>query len=201
MLFLTFLSLISTTTALLPLSDLLDDDVHRRLVPREAQNDTCSVDCDVVLSVTSRCVTNSSDARCGCTEYINNSTQCLDCLTRTNTNVSVAGLPIVANGLSLSIAFCKCLPVSECDQLASASHDCRNTTCLCPNVNKYGPGCAPCLKSNGGNATTIDTLLKACQSGFPTPKSGALSVSTALPAIYISLAAVFIYSITSFIIF
>lgn len=179
MLFLSF-----SGTATVAFSGFLSDNAYHRVV-RQFESTICSSDCATIESLSSACLA-SPDPYCGCDEVINNSSQCMACLTRTNTTLSCL---LSAGYLSSTIALCKCQAVEACGQYIQAFRPCFRScsdplslSCTCPVINKYLPDCAPCWAMNGGDAiaTSLNKTLHNCQL-LPTYSSTAGIPSTAFP--------------------
>ena len=168
----------------------------RHLDPRA----TCSAECAAILDANTRCASRPSDTWCGCDVLSSaNATTCLDCLVRTQTTLPVAGLSLDADAaavvLATSLSLCRCQSVTQCGQYVDGLQPCGTTqsgqSCVCPVTNQYLPACASCMKSNGANATLIDTALTNCHS-YPTPStptrsSGFRTICTSLTWMVVSL--------------
>ena len=156
--------LLSLTLTTLPLVNAFLSH-HGILLPR--QNSTtegpCMTECAAQLNATTACVP-STDAFCGCTDWLATESTCNTCLT--NSNATLLGF-LNSTYVNFITAVCHC-QLPTCSDLTLVLKACTlqnaNETCGCAAVLKDAPECYACLAKNDPEVKpALDARVALCQ--------------------------------------
>jgi len=156
------------------------------LLPRQAGSGVCMTECATQINVTTSCVT-STDAFCGCAQWLLSATTCNNCLMQNN--ATLLGF-LDTTYVQFLTAVCQC-QIPSCQDLILKEKQCtlmnaNDTTCACPATLKDAPACYHCVKQNDPSVgPSLDARVAFCQaaniSSTSSPSGSAAASQSALP--------------------